>query len=65
VRTDGHPIRDALRRCEMKKDPVCGMNVGEGKAAATAVYDGKTYYFCAQGCKARFDTSPETYAART
>lgn len=49
----------------MTKDPVCGMNVGEGKAAATAVYDGKTYYFCAQGCKARFDTSPETYAART
>jgi YHS domain-containing protein len=46
----------------MAKDPVCGMNVDESKAAATSVYNGKKYYFCAQGCKTRFDKEPEKYA---
>jgi len=46
----------------MAKDPVCGMNVDEGKAAATAVYNGKTYYFCSPGCKATFEKTPAKYA---
>ncbi len=45
----------------MAKDPVCGMEVEEGKAAATAVYQGKTYYFCAQACKQAFEKAPEKY----
>ena len=48
----------------MVKDPVCGMNVDESKAAATAVYRGQTYHFCSQGCKATFEKAPEKYAAR-
>jgi Cu+-exporting ATPase len=48
----------------MVKDPVCGMNVDESRAAATAVYRGQTYHFCSQGCKATFDKAPEKYAAR-
>lgn len=46
----------------MAKDPVCGMDVDEQKAAATSVYQGKTYYFCAVGCKREFDRNPEKYA---
>lgn len=46
----------------MAKDPVCGMNVDEKKAVATAVYNGKTYYFCAQVCKRAFEKTPEKYA---
>jgi YHS domain-containing protein len=45
----------------MTKDPVCGMMVDEEKAAAKSVYKGKTYYFCAPGCKAAFDSDPEKY----
>ena len=45
----------------MAIDPVCGMAVDEKKAAATAVYKGKTYYFCAKGCKVQFDKDPEKY----
>ena len=45
----------------MAKDPVCKMDVDENKAAATTVYKGKTYYFCAQGCKTRFEKEPEKY----
>lgn len=45
----------------MAKDPVCGMEVDEKKAAATAIHEGKTYYFCAVGCKQAFTKSPEKY----
>ena len=46
----------------MDKDPVCGMDVDEKKAAAQAVHRGKTYYFCAEACKACFEKDPERYA---
>jgi Cu+-exporting ATPase len=45
----------------MEKDPVCGMQVDPAKAAATSEYQGKTYYFCAQVCKRKFDASPAQY----
>ena len=45
----------------MAKDPVCGMNVDESKAAATSSYNGQTYYFCARMCKESFDKDPEKY----
>lgn len=45
----------------MAKDPVCGMEVDEKKAAATATYQGKTYYFCAVACKITFEKGPEKY----
>lgn len=48
----------------MAKDPVCGMQVDEGKAAATAAYQGKTYYFCAAACKTTFEKSPQKYASK-
>jgi len=47
----------------MAKDPVCKMNVEESKAAATAKYDGKSYYFCSESCKARFVEKPTEYVA--
>ncbi len=48
---------------EMAKDPVCGMTVDEKKAATTAEYQGKTYYFCSPSCKAEFQKDPEKYVA--
>ena len=47
----------------MATDPVCKMEVEESKAAATADYQGKTYYFCAAGCKKSFEQNPEKYLA--
>ncbi len=49
----------------MAKDPVCGMQVDEKKAAATSVYHGTAYYFCAPACKAMFDKSPEKFSGKT
>jgi YHS domain-containing protein len=45
----------------MAKDPVCGMEVDEKKAAARSQHRGETYYFCAPGCKKAFDTNPAEY----
>jgi YHS domain-containing protein len=45
----------------MARDPVCGMDVKEKEAAATSKYEGKTYFFCAPGCKKAFDANPEKY----
>jgi YHS domain-containing protein len=45
----------------MAKDPVCGMDVDEKTAPAKSEYKGKTYYFCAPGCKREFDKAPENF----
>ncbi len=45
----------------MTKDPVCGMDVDEKTAPAKSEHMGKTYYFCAPGCKKAFDENPEKY----
>jgi len=35
------------------------MNIEESKAFATSIYKGKTYYFCSQECKDKFDNAPD------
>jgi Cu+-exporting ATPase len=45
----------------MERDVVCGMDVDPAKPAATSVYKGKTYYFCATACKDKFDADPQKY----
>ena len=45
----------------METDPVCGMQVDPKTAAASYEHEGKTYYFCAPGCKAAFEKDPEKY----
>ncbi len=38
-------------------DVVCGMEV-DTESAVAAEYEGKTYYFCCEGCKGAFERSP-------
>lgn len=42
-------------------DPVCKMTIEDNKAAALSEYKGKAYYFCAQGCREKFDKDPESF----
>ncbi len=42
-------------------DPVCGMKVLPEKAAASVHHMGRTWYFCAQGCKTKFEADPGKY----
>jgi Cu+-exporting ATPase len=47
----------------MAKDPICGMDVDPATAAGQSEYGGTTYYFCAVGCKRKFDKDPAKYAS--
>ena len=42
-------------------DPVCGMTVDRHAGKPTATYRGQTYYFCSDGCRAKFEADPERY----
>lgn len=44
------------------KDPVCGKEVEDKKASATASYQGQKYAFCGSECKDKFEKNPERYA---
>ncbi len=45
-------------------DPVCKMTIDSEKAAGKSEYQGKTYYFCNLGCKAKFDSNPQMYTGK-
>ncbi len=45
----------------MAKDLVCDMDVDEKTAKWKTAYQGKTYYFCAPGCKKQFEVNPQKY----
>jgi YHS domain-containing protein len=45
----------------LAKDLVCSMDVNEKTAKWKTNYEGKTYYFCAPGCKSEFEANPQKY----
>jgi YHS domain-containing protein len=48
----------------MPIDVVCDMQVGED-IPFKVEYEGKTYYFCSQGCAEEFEENPEAYVLST
>jgi Cu+-exporting ATPase len=55
--TPGNPDATAI-------DPVCGMTVKLNAGKPSFAYNGVTYHFCSNGCRARFEGDPQTYVAR-
>jgi P-type Cu+ transporter len=45
----------------MVTDLVCGMRIDPDDAAATAQYEGETYYFCSQACHDAFVADPASF----
>ena len=43
---------------EIRKDPVCDMDVPQGEAAGTSQFDEWLYYFCLARCKEDVDRDP-------
>jgi Cu+-exporting ATPase len=43
-------------------DPVCGIDFEELEAAASAEFEGSTYYFCSDVCRDEFEANPHRYA---
>ena len=58
----GHHRAEDGSAQELARDPVCGMRIDADDAAATAEYEGKTYYFCSQICHDAFVADPAAYA---
>jgi YHS domain-containing protein len=48
----------------MVRDPVCNMNVNPEEPGATEKYNGKTYYFCCNKCKATFDKNRDRFSEK-
>jgi Cu+-exporting ATPase len=46
---------------EGERDPVCGMTVDPQRTPHRHGHDGRTYYFCGSGCKAKFAADPTKY----
>jgi Cu+-exporting ATPase len=46
-------------------DPICGMDVEPGTAAASHVYNGQTYFFCSHHCLAKFEQDPGKFLKST
>ncbi|MDE1939127.1 MAG: YHS domain-containing protein, partial [Alphaproteobacteria bacterium] len=49
---------------ENNRDPVCGMTPNPETARAKGnwlSYQGKDYFFCCAGCKAKFEAEPQKY----
>ena len=47
----------------MAVDPVCRMTIREDTATEKVEYEGRVYYFCAPGCRQRFEKEPERYSS--
>lgn len=43
-------------------DPVCGMRVDPAASPYQHEHKGKTYYFCSDGCSAKFAANPDQYS---
>jgi len=55
-------------RGKVSRDSICGMDVDEVRAKAMGMiseYRGKTYYFCSDDCKQKFDKNPSLYLKKT
>jgi len=46
----------------MAQDQVCGCEVDENAAQFKTEYQGKTYYFCTEACKAKFEAHPDKWS---
>ena len=46
----------------MTKDLVCGMRIDLARSAGVSRHEGKTFHFCSNSCKAKFDREPAKYS---
>jgi len=46
---------------ESRIDPVCGMRVRPARKNLVALYEGRSYWFCAEACLSAFEANPRKY----
>src|SRR6476469_1320371 len=57
------PAGDASGTAERVRDPVCGMVVDPHTTPHRYQHAGRPYYFCSEGCEAKFQADPAKYLA--
>ena len=45
-----------------ERDPVCGMDIDPETATGQTDFEGRTFYFCSEDCREKFDTNPAQFA---
>jgi xanthine dehydrogenase accessory factor len=61
----GGPPGPAATERHEEIDPVCGMTVDVTTARFRTTHEGRTYYFCAAQCLARFSADPAAFVSAT
>jgi YHS domain-containing protein len=56
-------VRRSTHDANTAVDPVCHMSANKNAPAATREHDGRTYYFCSEGCAIAFHEDPHRYLA--
>lgn len=62
VHTHSHDPQPGSGSAASKKDPVCGMGIDPATAKGPVLHQGTPYYFCSQGCQAKFAANPGAFA---
>ncbi len=61
-----HHHHDAGKPAEtVVRDPVCGMTVDPDAGKPSLDYEGHTYHFCCDGCRRKFEATPQDYLTAT
>ncbi|NNH28303.1 heavy metal translocating P-type ATPase, partial [Rhizobium sp. SEMIA 4085] len=56
-----HQSLDNLGKAAVARDPVCGMTVDPHAGKPSLNYQGHTYHFCSDGCREKFEATPNDY----
>ncbi|GES52253.1 copper-translocating P-type ATPase [Rhizobium sp. NBRC 114257] len=56
-----HHHHDADIQDVVIRDPVCGMTVDPDAGKPSLDYRGRTFHFCSDGCRTKFQAAPENY----
>lgn len=57
------PLAPAPVAAGARRDPVCGMAIGERDPAPEASFAGRIYVFCSEACRTRFEARTERYVS--
>jgi Cu+-exporting ATPase len=58
---DHHSHKEPEPQDAVVRDPVCGMIVDPQAGKPSLDYRGRTYHFCSQGCRGKFEAAPDTF----
>ncbi|NTF82789.1 heavy metal translocating P-type ATPase [Rhizobium rhizogenes] len=57
----GHDHHHGEQQDTVIRDPVCGMTVDPKAGKPSLEYKGRTFHFCCDGCRRKFEAAPENY----